>query len=263
MAIKTITRYRPLGVALDTIRLVIGLTLGALVSLLWSLIALPLVWVLPEKLGRSVGRGFVWTSFRGYLRALELIGAYRIDAQALDLVEATGPMVIAPNHPSLLDAIIALSRIPNLACIMKAQIADNLFLGAGARLCRYIRNDTPHGMIHAAVAELKAGRHLLLFPEGTRTNRLPIGPIRGGIGVIAKHAQAPVQTVLIETDSEFLGKSWPLSRIPRTPIHVRVQLGQRFDPPTDTHAFAAELERYFEAALVLLAEKTHRPPTQG
>ncbi|MHB8255531.1 MAG: lysophospholipid acyltransferase family protein, partial [Acidiferrobacter sp.] len=156
---------RPLGVTLDTIRLIVGLALGAFVSLFWSLIAIPLFWVLPEKHGRSIGRGFVLKAFRGYLKTLALMGAYRIDAQALDLLQTTDPLIVAPNHPALLDAIIALSRIPNLACIMKARIADNLFLGAGARLCRYIRNDTPHSMIHAAIAELRAGRHLLLFPE--------------------------------------------------------------------------------------------------
>ncbi|HUW98152.1 MAG TPA: lysophospholipid acyltransferase family protein [Acidiferrobacter sp.] len=250
----------PVDTTLDAIRFVVGLALGALMSLLWSLIALPLVWILPEKLGRSVGRGVARNSFRAYLKALALIGAYRIDMAALDAVGAAGPMVIAPNHPSLLDAIIALSRIPNLACVMKAEIADNLFLGAGARLCRYIRNDTSRGMIHAAVAELKAGRHLLLFPEGTRTNRPPVGPIRGGIGVIAKRAQTPIQAVLIWTDSEFLGKSWPFSRIPRTPIHVRVELGKRFDPPTDAHMFAADLEEYFGPALGQLAEKTRPSP---
>ncbi|MHB8255498.1 MAG: lysophospholipid acyltransferase family protein, partial [Acidiferrobacter sp.] len=137
---------------------------------------------------------------------------------------------------------------------------DNLFLGAGARLCRYIRNDTPHSMIHAAIAELRAGRHLLLFPEGTRTSHPPIGLIRGGIGLIAKHAGVPVQTVLIETDSGFLGKSWPLSRIPRTPISVRVQLGRRFEPPTDVHAFATDLEQYFSGALGQRADGSRRSP---
>ena len=248
---------RAFGITLNMARLIIGLALGGLVSLLWSLLAVPLFWVLPEQYGRTTGRRFVQFGFRAYLEVLALIGAYRIDAKALDSLYAVDPLIIAPNHPSLLDAPIALSRIPYLACIMKADIADNLFLGAGARLCRYIRNDAPRDMIHAAVAELKAGRHLLLFPEGTRTSHYPIGLIRGGVGLIAKRACVPVQTVLIETDSGFLGKSWPLSRIPQMPIHVHVRLGQRFEPPTDAHELVMDLEHYFQTAFIA---PSIRPP---
>ncbi|OYV32178.1 MAG: 1-acyl-sn-glycerol-3-phosphate acyltransferase, partial [Thiomonas sp. 20-64-5] len=154
-----------------------------------------------------------------------------------------------PNHPSLIDAVLVISRLPGLACIMKSSILDNPSLGAGARLARYIRNDALRSMIHLAVADLRAGHHLLLFPEGTRSTARPIGPVRGGVGLIAKHAQVPVQTVFIETDSPFLAKGWPLMRRPQLPITYRVRLGERFDPPTDAQAFIAELDTYFRSAL--------------
>jgi hypothetical protein len=58
-----------------------------------------------------------------------------------------------------------------------------------------------------------------------------------------------VQTVLIETDSGFLGKGWSLLWTPRMPITCRVRLGKRFDPPVHTGRFVAELEQYFESEL--------------
>ena len=124
-----------------------------------------------------------------------------------------------------------------------------MFLGAGSRLARYVRNDSPRQMIKESVAHLRDGGVLLLFPEGTRTTRAPINPLVGSVGVIAKHANVPVQTLVIETDSPFLSKGWPLFRRPGLPITYRVRLGRRFDPPTDVPAFTAELDRYYRQEL--------------
>jgi len=60
----------------------------------------------------------------------------------------------------------------------------------------------------------------------------------------------PVQTVLIETDSKYLSKGWHFLRVPPMPMHFRVRLGRRFDPPTDAHRFMAELTHYFSHELV-------------
>ena len=59
----------------------------------------------------------------------------------------------------------------------------------------------------------------------------------------------PVQTILIETNSAYLSKGWPLFRKPVMPIHYRVRLGRRFDPPQDGHRFITELEEYFAQEL--------------
>ncbi|MHB1478229.1 MAG: lysophospholipid acyltransferase family protein [Acidithiobacillus ferrooxidans] len=227
-----------------------GLGLLASVSLLWSVLALPLSLVLPRKWKKRTGRLVITMGFRIYLRALSIMGACRFDLKALDTLQGESPMIIAPNHPSLMDALMVISCLPNLACIMKSELVDNVFFGAGARLAGYIRNDSLRGMIYLAVEDLRSGSHLLLFPEGTRSNRLPIGTVRGSIALIAKEAGVPIQTVLIETDSAFLTKGWPFFRKPSMPIHYRIHLGQRFDPPTDVRVFTAELESYFQSALV-------------
>src|SRR6266446_2055001 len=89
------------------------------------------------------------------------------------LVVYAGPLIIAPNHPSLLDAVMVLSRLPDVACVMKADLIDNPIYGASARFSDYIRNDGFMGAATQAIANLKGGSQLLLFPEGTRTTRLP------------------------------------------------------------------------------------------
>lgn len=71
---------------------------------------------------------------------------------------------------------------------MKALLMHNLFLGAGARMARYIVNDAPLPMIRSAIAELRDGARLIIFPEGTRTSAPPVGPCAATAGVIAARA---------------------------------------------------------------------------
>lgn len=234
----------------DAVRLRAGLGLLALLGLAWSLLALPLRYLLPRMAGEQLGRHGAGATFRLYLRLLAWIGACRFDLRALDALRDQPACVIAPNHPSLLDAVMVISRVPNVACIMKAQLMQSVLFGAGARLARYIRNDSLHAMVRRAVTELRGGSPLLLFPEGTRTTRAPVNALHGTAGLIAKYARVPVQTVFIETtDAAFLGKQSALFRRTPMPVSYRIRLGRRFDPPKNVAAFAQELEQYFRAEL--------------
>lgn len=233
----------------ETIKLHLGYLALGLLSLGVTLLAFPMRALLPRVISKRLGRKLVTAVTRHYLRFLVLIGACRFDLSELDALRDEPPMVIAPNHPSLLDAVMVLSRLPGTGCIMKAELVNSVFYGAGARLAGYIRNTPLRTMVQLAVDDLHQGSHLLLFPEGTRTTRFPVGPLQGTTGLIAKSAGVPVQTVFIETSSGFLGKGWPLLRAPKMPITYRVRLGKRFDPPQHTARFVSELEQYFQTEL--------------
>lgn len=241
--------FRGIRQSVDALRLRLGLLFFAVVCMDWTVLAMPLYWLLPRAAGTWVGRWGITLVFREYLRGLKWIGACQFDLSALDALRDAPGMVIAPNHPSLLDAVLVISRLPHVSCVMKAELMDNLLLGAGARLARYIRNDSLRSMVQLAVADVRKGNHLLLFPEGTRTTQLPVNRLQGTVGLIAKQAQVPVQTVFIETNSPFMGKGWPLLRRPAMPMVYRVRLGRRFDPPDNVEAFARTLEQYFHTEL--------------
>jgi 1-acyl-sn-glycerol-3-phosphate acyltransferase len=233
----------------ETLILLTSLTLLGGICLSWTLFALPLLLVLPAGPGRRCGRLGILLGFRLYVWTLILMGAYRLDLRALRALREGPPVVLAPNHPSLIDALLIIAHEPRVACVMKSSLMNNLFLGAGARLARYIRHDPPRRMIHEAVAELRRGGIVLLFPEGTRTTHLPINTLQAGVGIIAKEAGVSVQTLIIETDSPYARKGWPLFRPPSMPIRYRVRLGRRLDPPLDVRAFTAQLDQYFRAEL--------------
>jgi 1-acyl-sn-glycerol-3-phosphate acyltransferase len=229
--------------------MVSSLTLLGIICLLWSVFALPLYFLLPRDLGTAVGRRAIMVGFRLYAWSLAVTGSYRLDLSALDSLRGGPPLILAPNHPSLIDALLILTRHPNIVCVMKGELMRNVFLGSGARLARYVRNESSRQMVKESVAHLQRGGMLLLFPEGTRTTRAPINPLAASAGLIAKHAGVPVQTVLIETDSRHLSKGWPLFRRPDLPVTYRVRLGRRFDPPRNVAAFTAELEDYYRDEL--------------
>jgi 1-acyl-sn-glycerol-3-phosphate acyltransferase len=149
----------------------------------------------------------------------------------------------------MLDAMLIVARVPRGICIMRSSLMRNPFLGAGARLARYIRNDPPRGMIRSCVANLRAGGQLVLFPEGTRTVHSPINAFRPGITLIAQLAHVPIQTVIIETDSPYLRKGWPIWRAPQFPVVVRARLGRRFEAEPDHAGLLLRLEQYFDAEL--------------
>ena len=238
----------------DYLVLYLGLIWLGLLCLAWTPFALICIYLLPERWATALGRYVIMAGFRLYLASLGISRRCSFDLSALDALRGEKSLIIAPNHPCLLDAVMVISRLPNVACVLKTDLMNNVFLGASARRARYIPNDPGHVMVKKATRDFKSGSHLLLFPEGTRTTSFPVNPLKGSIGLIAHHARVPVQTVLIETDSPFLTKGWPLFRKPEMPLHYRVSLGRRFDPPENIRLFMSELEDYFSRELVNGAE---------
>lgn len=247
--IATRRRRSGVGRGFDYVLFYAMLALFGIISLGWSLPAGLLYRLLPRRIGRSLGQFMIMAGFRHFLGWMWLSGIARLDLTALDTLRGEAGLVIVPNHPSLLDVVLVISRLPRVTCIMKAGLLDNPFLGGGARLARYIRNDTPLPLVRSAAAEIRAGRQLLIFPEGTRTVHRPVNAFKGGFAAIAKAAGAPVQTVFIETNSAFLGKGWKLFRKPEFPLTYRARLGRRFEVDGGAQAFTQRLEAYFREEL--------------
>jgi 1-acyl-sn-glycerol-3-phosphate acyltransferase len=216
------------------------------ISLAWNLVAWLLHPIVPKRHGTAVGRAAIAKGYRYVWVTAEACGMIRIDASALDPLRfEPGGLIIAANHPTMLDALVLVAWLPRGVCIMKADLMRNVFLGAGARLARYICDDSPRRMVRGAVACLRESGQLVMFPEGTRTVARPINRFRPGITLIARRAQVPIQAVIIETDTPYLRKGWPIWRVPAFPIRIRVRLGERFAPEGDYPALLEKLEQYF------------------
>ncbi|MDB5415666.1 MAG: 1-acyl-sn-glycerol-3-phosphate acyltransferase [Rubritepida sp.] len=223
------------------------LAVFGLSCLAWSLPASLLYPLVPRGRGERLGQFIIMAGFRWALWVMKATGVLRADLRALDALRSDAGIVIAANHPTMLDAVLLISRLPRVVCITKAALWDSLFLGGGIRFAAYVRNDAPLSMIRGAAQTLRAGSQLLIFPEGSRTSHPPVDSFHRSFAVMAKAAGAPVQTVLIEADNPYLSKTWPLLRPPVLPLVFRVRLGERFDVGSDPQVFVERLENYFRA----------------
>lgn len=200
------------------------------------------------------GRRTVSAGFRSFLGLWKASRLFTVDTSALEVLREEPGLIIAPNHPSVLDAVFIMARLPRAACVLKAGLLRSPFIGGGARWSGHISNDAGAGMVRQAQAELALGGQLLVFPEGTRTRPEAdkVNAFKGGFALMARAAQAPVQTVILRYNNQLLAKGWPWWRVPRFPLVFRAELGRRFDPPPpdgDIRAWMAEMEAYFREVL--------------
>jgi len=116
--------------AYDYLVLYLGLTWLGVVCLAWTPIAIIVYPLLSARRGQALGRYVIMAGFRLYLASLSMSRRCSFDLEALDALRDEPSLIIAPNHPCLLDAVMVISRLPNVACVLKADLMNNIFLGA-------------------------------------------------------------------------------------------------------------------------------------
>jgi 1-acyl-sn-glycerol-3-phosphate acyltransferase len=161
-----------------------------------------------------------------------------------------GGLVLAANHPAMIDITCLLARLPGAVCIFKPAIRRNPVLGAAARRAGYLGSDGGHDVVRNAADKVAAGHTLIVFPEGTRTPPgMATQPFKPGFVLIARRAHAPIQLVRITTDSDLLTKGSHWWRLPRFPAHVEVTAGPLVPAGTaaGTAELTAEIEAWFHA----------------
>ena len=100
----------------------------------------------------------------------------------------------------------------------------------------------------AALAELAAGRTVLIFPEGTRTPDGALGEFQRGVMLLIKRSRAQVVPVALEGASDI----WPIgTALPR----LRGRLGVMAAQP----GLEEILERYGVGSAVLLSFQRDAP----
>lgn len=184
-----------------------------------------LLLLIPAAKRPAITRQLIHHGMRAYRGWLVLIGGCRFDTSVLDQLRRATPGVIIANHPSLLDALVVLAHAPNVVCVMRAGLLRNPLLALPARLAGYLPNDNPVAMMLGGRAAIRSGCHVLLFPEGSRTQRLDechVNAFHPAAFMLAKHAAAPIHAYLFRYDSNLLAKGEPLWHPPRVPVRLGV-----------------------------------------
>ena len=121
------------------VAMVIGLGSLAAICLTWYPFAMLVgLLPLPGTLRRRIGRGAIFAGTRLYIWILRTLCFVRLDLRALQTLRTERALVIVANHPSLLDAILFMSQLPNTVCVMKASLQQNILFGAATRLAHFV-----------------------------------------------------------------------------------------------------------------------------
>jgi 1-acyl-sn-glycerol-3-phosphate acyltransferase len=150
-----------------------------------------------------------WCLFARWWCWLFCITFFRIRFHGLENIPSTGPYILAVNHQSFLDPMLAGIVLKGQLCFMardtlfKSRIFGPLLLSVKAIPVR--RGQADISSIRKIIEKLKQGNGICLFPEATRTIDGKIAPFKGGFTLLCRRGNAPVVPVLI--DGAF--ECWP------------------------------------------------------
>jgi len=212
-----------------------------------------------------IQRAMRWV-FAFFIRMMRMVGVISYELRGLERLDfgkrTTGMLVVA-NHPSLIDVVILVSLMQAVDCIVKNALWRNPFLRWPVAWAGYIPNRSAEELVAHCAQSLRAGRSLLVFPEGTRT--VPGTPInmRRGAAQIAVASRADILPITISCEPLMLAKTQAWHHAPHGPGHFIISVGEPI--PADVYApqgmpqslaaraITRRLEEYFTAALKTLA----------
>jgi 1-acyl-sn-glycerol-3-phosphate acyltransferase len=177
------------------------------------------------RLGEARVRRYAQRWARWMLGGLRLLCGITWEISGTEHLPPSGPALIASMHQSAFDTLIWSAVDPQFAYVFKSELkAVPLFgryllasgmipvdRGAGAAALRTLLRETDR-----AVAQ---HRHIIIFPQGTRTLQAARAPLLPGVAAIAARSGLPVTPVLIDS-----GRLWGRSAFIKRPgvIHIKV-----------------------------------------
>lgn len=157
---------------------------------------------------------------------------FRLEGIGCEHLPRSGPVLVAANHRSFLDPFVigALARRPIYYVAKRELFANRLqaWLLSALGAFPVDRGASDEEALATARAILARGDCVVIFPEGTRVRRGPLGPPRRGAGRVALETGARVVPVaVIGTDA--VRRGWWIR-----PRKVRIRCGAPLGFPTVT-----------------------------
>lgn len=137
----------------------------------------------------------------------------RLKVEGTENIPATGPLVIASNHLSLLDPPVLGTAATRKVHFMAKQelfvpVLGTIYKILGAFPVR--RGGADRAAIKHGIDILQSGQVLAIFPEGTRSKTGQLGKAEPGALMMASKARAViVPACVIGTDFQRQGRIWP------------------------------------------------------
>jgi 1-acyl-sn-glycerol-3-phosphate acyltransferase len=206
--------------------------------------ALPLL-ALPRRAMVPLLRFYGWLM----LGVLRLTCGIRLEVTGAEHLPARGAALIAAKHQSAFDTLVWLRLLPDACYVLKQELLAIPLWGWLARKARMIAVDRKGGpkamraMLGAAQEAARAGRQIVIFPEGTRVAPGQRVPYQPGIVGLAQVLRLPV--IPVATNS---GLVWPARSLAKRPGVVTVAVLPPLAAGTPREALLPLLEGAIESA---------------
>ena len=146
--------------------------------------------------------------------------------QSWEKIPARGPLLVACNHPTLLDPLLLVALFPRrLDILMAKEVRALPLIGRAFHESGHVT--TGAGCLDECLRQLDQGLAIGLFPEGRHTYSDQLADFHSGIAVLAKQSQAPVLPVAILGNQHYLSprattiKGGPVRISVGQPLHYR------------------------------------------
>lgn len=142
-----------------------------------------------------------WDACRLFTTVLTQL-AFGLKVVGRERIPKTGPLLYLSNHQSFLDPVINGAAIHDRP--FRPFARETLFRGPFGVVIRslgalpVVGGGGDKAVMRAALAELEAGRCVLVYPEGSRTFDGGLAPFKNGIALLLKRSNAMVVPIGIE-----------------------------------------------------------------
>ena len=135
---------------------------------------------------------------------------YHLDINGLDNVPKTGPIIFCGNHRSYIDPpLIVATAKRDMKFLAKEELYKNkflAFLGWAFEAIPVKRDEKDIGAIKTSLKDLKEGKCIALFPEGTRNGLEKGEKVKDGVAFFAVRSGAKVVPCGIKGGTKELRK---------------------------------------------------------
>ncbi len=168
---------------------------------------------LPEEKSAFIQK-VIHHCFRLFLRFIETTRVMDFEFEREDRLSLSGPGLVIANHPTLLDVVVLISRLPQADCIVKKDLWKNVFLKRIISAAGYISNDDGPSLVAAAIERVQKGRKVIIFPEGTRSLPEGLRSFSQGFAHIAVRAPCVIWPVVMTCKPSALTKGRSVFSVP-------------------------------------------------
>ena len=198
----------------------------ALMGLAFRFAACPLLNIVfrDSRKRELAARRVVQKSFSFFVGLMQSLGCleYRFEGDVKRLRSES--LLICANHPTLIDVVLLMSKIPNATCIVKASLTHSFALKSPVLTSGYISNDSGPELIEACAQALGRNDTLIIFPEGTRSRPGEEPRLKHGAAATAIAALKNITPVVISCTPASLMKGIAWYRIPSRKMFFSIKI---------------------------------------